>query len=877
MSRTEIIFIFISLIICSFVFCFVSFAIIHSNNTENKKNNKSVLGIYTASIFCILLILAAALKAVTRNGGVKSFLKRFLTFDIFYGDISRFAVLVLVFCAASLIIPIIAEVIIKRNFSAFFVSKRILCKAVLLLSVVCIPCLMGLSAGKNEYQYLEITGICRETVEEKRTEKINKTESKYLITNMGALTSRAENLWFSDDADDLKKRVITDIEIAPGDTYELTLTEDDRLNISKNGGSIVYLSDMNGNIVSKVAIPALKAREWYEKQDGKWLKIQKGNTEIANVPAPCFSTESGFYDNEFELSITADEGLTIYYTLDSSIPTVESSKYETPLRIYNRSSEPNVYRMIRNTIIEYFKYDLTPKEPVDKATVVRAVAVDGDGNISPIVTQTFFVGLDKYKNCDVVSLVSDPDGLFSDDNGIIVNGKEFDEYFSSLPPEERNSYVFHAYPPPDVLPNWFKKDSEWERSADFELFSDGQPELKQPVGIAVQGNSSRGNMIIKRFSLYSREEYSGSEFFDKIIVGNYNSHAVYLRNNSELFAIGQSFCANRNIANIHFRKVKVFLDGEYWDDYYLFDKYNSKNFARRFGLLEDNVVIAKNGEPTEKMNDGTNPYTNIYDPHITASTDKEYYDAYNSMVDIQSYIDYVCINHYLNNVDVADKKNCIVWHTVVPQDEGLGDGRWRFIPYDMDTPLSSPNPMRKGAYIYNMFDESNRWYKYVAPIREWEVWKLLKDNSMFRKQYALSYMDMINTTFSKEYVSHVLDKFKTSATVDKDVFAEFFEKRPEYAVPQVAQEIEISEKLGEVILSSNRAGTPIKLNTITPAIENGEWSGKYFVDYPVTVSANEEGFLRFEVTVNGKTTSYTDSTVEIPVTEKGVSINAIYK
>lgn len=54
--------------------------------------------------------------------------------------------------------------------------------------------------------------------------------------------------------------------------------------------------------------------------------------------------------------------------------------------------------------------DELPDEPVDKATVVRAIAVDKNGAHSSTVTNTYFVGFDSkadyYGDVKVVSLVT---------------------------------------------------------------------------------------------------------------------------------------------------------------------------------------------------------------------------------------------------------------------------------------------------------------------------------------------------------------------------------------------------------------------------------------------------------------------------------------
>lgn len=310
----------------------------------------------------------------------------------------------------------------------------------------------------------------------------------------------------------------------------------------------------------------------------------------------------------------------------------------------------------------------------------------------------------------------------------------------------------------------------------------------------------------------------------------------------------------------------MFLNGEYWTEYYLREKYNEKNLAERFGLNKDNIVIVKNGENTDRMNEGFNPYTNIFSPNISASTEEEFYDAYDQLVDIQSYIDFVSLNHYLCNADISDSgNNTYIWHTIFPEGSGYGDGRWNFISYDMDYLMIDS----KEGYEFNLFTDTGC----SKPINEWSLWNLLKGNTVFRKQFALSYMDTVNTTFSEEFVSEVLNQEGVFTRTRK----KFFEKRAEYAVPQVAEALEISETAATVTLSSNKDGSPITLNTITPDLDGGVWQGQYFTAYPVTVSANEDGFIRFEVTANGKTVSYTENTIEVPVSEGGVSIRAIYR
>eukprot|EP00833_Pecoramyces_ruminatium_P008680 jgi/Orpsp1_1/1182712/evm.model.c7180000082344.1 len=74
------------------------------------------------------------------------------------------------------------------------------------------------------------------------------------------------------------------------------------------------------------------------------LVSSKAVVEEKSSVIPSFSLPSGFYDDEtlkLEINITDPEA-TIYYSLDGSVSTEESSVYETPFTLKNRSDEENV-------------------------------------------------------------------------------------------------------------------------------------------------------------------------------------------------------------------------------------------------------------------------------------------------------------------------------------------------------------------------------------------------------------------------------------------------------------------------------------------------------------------------------------------------------
>ncbi len=329
------------------------------------------------------------------------------------------------------------------------------------------------------------------------------------LYNASDETVSLDGWYVSDDEDDLTKAQLHGIEMEANGyvlLYANGGTEDPyslSFRISSSGEKI-FLSDPEGNLVDSVAVPELSADTAYARVadgDATWSRMEtsplKSNalSQALKNPvlgAPTFSVQSGFYDNPFYLEIQADPGQTIYYTLDGSEPTEDSAVYTGEIYIEDASGNPNVYSAIQNVTLDWLNY--TPSdELVDKAVVVRAVAIDGE-NTSEIVTATYFVGLAEYEDANVLSIVADPEELFGE-NGIYVTGSEYDEWYLTDGDEETQ---------PE--PNFRKSGEEWEIEGNIELFQEGETEvLNQKVGLRIQGASTRNSAKKKIQYLFQKK------------------------------------------------------------------------------------------------------------------------------------------------------------------------------------------------------------------------------------------------------------------------------------------------------------------------------------------------------------------------------------
>ena len=552
-----------------------------------------------------------------------------------------------------------------------------------------------------------------------------------------------------------------------------------------------------------------------------WFFTWSHRENAAPMPEP--SREGGYYDEAFVLKLTAPENGTIYYTTDGSIPTAASQKYEDGIPIRNRSEEPNRHVSERNVVEDWKNYFPDPT-PVEKGTVVRAVFVSSGGIASEILTQTYFVGIAPPKRGYTLSLVFEEEDLFGD-NGIYVTGKEYDDWYLSGEGER---------PEPN-----FQKKTEVPVTA--EILDTNGDVMNQPVGLRLQGATARGE-VKKRFILVSRSQYSGSEIFETNLYDGVTTHSVMLKFYRP-DALVQELVPDRDVSSQRSLPVRVYLNGEYLYDCYMLERYDTNYFRQHYGV--DDRVLVKDGvvdeESAEKM--GTDFYSEfMYWVRNTDFSDPEQWEQFCRESDVQSYIDYMCINYFLCNIDFDDEHNYVLWRS-----PGLGKGtwadmRWRWCIYDIDAiEWAANDPARGAPEAINVFSFGADGDPQTESLRH-GIHTALKRSPEYCRMFTLSFMDMLNNNFSPERVSSVLAGYGLPA----DWKNGYFEKRPAYAVKHLAEEFGLTGALETVTV---RCAQPemgeVTVNTSPIDLSDGSWTGEYFTDYPITLTAVPRDGYRF--------------------------------
>ena len=482
---------------------------------------------------------------------------------------------------------------------------------------------------------------------------------------------------------------------------------------------------------------------------------------------PLFSAESGFYDAPFSLTISAADGAAIYYTTDGSLPTAESPRYAGPLEISDPSSAPDSLSTRTDIAPAGIGY-VPPDTPVDKAAVIRAVAVMPDGSHSPVVSRTYFVDFSRkaayYRQMKTVSVVTDAQNLFDSDTGIYVLGKTHSDWIGGDD--------YSAAVPPWFMPaNYTQHGRAWEREAFVQIFENGQMIAAQNAGIRIHGGATR-SYPQKSLNLYARaaygapklncdlfsgkvlSEYSGEPVtvFDTVILRNGGNDAMYTRFRDKL---NQSLSAGRAFLTQGMEPCTVFLNGEFWGQYEITEKADAAFVKAHCGVPKKDVCIVKKEELDEGSEETYAEWQQLREQIRKADyTDPSAYAELCEAVDMQSFADYVSCEIYMANANWGSS-NAAMWKASVT-DEGnpYADGKWRFIMFDTEYSTGIYGEVLPSDDSFSRLLERDCFLA--------DLLRAALKNDSFREQFDRSFREIAEQCFRPEKVSAAIDALEAS-------------------------------------------------------------------------------------------------------------------
>lgn len=619
---------------------------------------------------------------------------------------------------------------------------------------------------------------------------------------------------------------------------------------------------------------------------------------------PIFSTPGGFYENEFSLLLESnDPGKIILYTLDGSEPDInnvdgggepylvnyfypgswetsrliprtnETHIYMEPIQIINRTGQKND---ISNTITTYRQapriWWIKPSDNIYKGTVVKARTYDGE-SYSKTVTHSYFIGEKEQFLLPVFSITTDPKNLFDYDSGIYVPGKiYFDEGGTESNYESASNYG--------------QRGREWERPAYIEYFDNhGELALSMDVGIRIHGGGSRAQPM-KSLRLYARTEYDGRgainyEFFSpndtistykRLLLRGGGDVADHIRD-----AVAHEIMSNSKVSTQRNQPVIHFINGEYWGIAHIRDRLDRYYLAYRYNLDPDNIIILNAPwgiiEGTRGLEAGVvediQYYNELYSYAVENDLSKgEHYEYVKSLLDIDSYIDYNIMFIYLTNVDWYGITHYKFWRVREASDQLYGDGKWRIMVHDFDRAFEG-SKIDLLANAIHPAGGGNDWRFGGGPDSpKTALLRNLLENQEFKYLFINRFADHINTTFHPDRVNSIIDKHYESIQEELDEHAQrwgysaakpsrvdswksFIRKRPDLQRQQIMENLGISGTAVLTLKTDTSKGI-IRINTIEiseniPGVEDpNNWTGVYFLDIPVRITAVPNPGYRFD-------------------------------
>lgn len=573
-----------------------------------------------------------------------------------------------------------------------------------------------------------------------------------------------------------------------------------------------------------------------------------------------------FYDAGFGLELRANaEDAVIFYTTDGSLPDPESAlavldgeatpvanrsatlSYEGPIQLTELIAAPNDLSEIPTTVIAGARAWKAPRGLVQKAAVIRAVAVRGQ-EVSKVVSGTYFIDQrerERY-SLPVVSLMTDRAGFFDEESGIYVTGADSEQ------------------------PNYAQRGADWERVAHLELFdtANARP-VAQAVGVRIHGDTTR-RFPQKSLRLYARGEYGESHLqhrffptkdqdqFKRLVLRNGgNDWSSTLLRDATLHAL----VSHLPLATQHAQPAVVFINGEFWGIHHFRDRLDEHHLELHYGAERSQVTILEADHQEIQLDVGNEEDRSAY-VQFLAGLDAGVPSTPESIdehIALSELLDYTIVQCYAGNSDWPGN-NIRWWRYGGPrglQTSGPLDGRWRWLLYDVDRSFGADSSLAFDMVEYVFEPSGSDWQRQlfreivrVEPVRNELIQRLaIHLATTFHPHRVQAELTAASKSLEPEIAEHIERWTQPSSVKEwRNAVArahEFAELRPDLVRSHVVEFFDDVTGTAELHVEELRAAHGLTAHTLlispeTPGVYLHEagWSAEVFAGVPLVLESD---------------------------------------
>ena len=588
--------------------------------------------------------------------------------------------------------------------------------------------------------------------------------------------------------------------------------------ISSSGEELI-LTNSSGEIIDQVEPLIIPNDISYGRQpDGgdSWLFFQNSTPDQTNnnssgfesfCAKPVFLSDAGFYPGPIEVSIELNQNdYPIYYTLDGSIPTINSEIYLDGINL-------------------------------NESTVIRAAVIHPNCVLNEISTSSFFINEDI--NLPIVSLSTHPDNFWDWETGIYVMG-----------PNASMDYPYFGA-------NFWE---DWEKPIHIEFFElDGTIGFSQDAGVKIFGGWSRGQDQ-KSLAIFARSAY-GSRTIDYQIFPDKDIDefkSIVLRNSGNDWYSGENWSSNSMLRDgmatglmqntgvdmQEYRPAVVYINGDYWGIHNIREKVNEEFLAsNHVGVDPDELdQLELDGQIIEGDNqDYLDMISFIQNNSLNSESN---YNFIETQIDIDNFIDYNVAQIYYANTDWPGN-NIKFWR---PHSD---DGKWKWILYDTDFGFGLVEWVGHNTLAFALESNGPGW-----PNPPWSTFLLrnLMQNNDFKIKFINHFCYYLNTRFKSINVSNHIDQVVNHITPEMpnhisrwggsfnewnnqhiSIIENFGAQRDDYVFDHLANQFNLNDTSNLTVSSfPEDAGT---IFTSGQPIPDSQWIAKYFNGIPIELEA----------------------------------------
>lgn len=432
--------------------------------------------------------------------------------------------------------------------------------------------------------------------------------------------------WITDKVSQPDLLQLPDETLEPGQCYTLILNGEagEKLGVDKDGEYLMVVRASDGKISDSLKIPALRTNISYGRSDGELLYFEQ----------PTFGESNGAGFRRIS---------------DPPAANVPSGVYTDPVSVELTGGGIVYYTTDGSAPTEQSAlYDGQPIV-LRKTGTIRALCREPDALVSDEGTYTYFVDIPDYE-LPVLSVTVDPDAFFGR-NGV------------------------------------WKTLQKTELAAHTSYFKDGKEEFSVGCGVRLFG---LGSILYdkKSIQLKFKARYGCSKLkYDVFEDGEITSFdSLVVRSGGQgmwRFIINDEFVSSfiRDSGNMpsllsqKYRPVNLYINGEYMGLYHFREKIDEEFLEDHTGYDDDSMSVVFRMTENERGSDCGELKELLSFVEQSNLSDPDNYRYLEAHFDMENIIDYFLVRIWSGDLDTLN---------VRMYRSSEGDGRWRFILYDLD-------------------------------------------------------------------------------------------------------------------------------------------------------------------------------------------------